>query len=117
MSFRFTEDRRRWIVAHGVLRIFLSRYVRLDPHLLHFDFYTYGKPFLAYPTPNTPLQFNFSHSRDVALYGFTYTRQVGIDVEYKRFDLDFEALVLVCGAKWIKGPEKGMKSKRAIMNR
>jgi 4'-phosphopantetheinyl transferase len=95
MSFRFTEDRRRWIVAHGVLRILLSRYVRLDPRLLHFDFNTYGKPFLAFPRPSTPLQFNLSHSRDVALYAFTYTRQVGIDVEYKRFDLDFEALARV----------------------
>jgi len=95
MSFHFTEDRRRWIVAHGVLRILLSRYVHLDPHLLQFDFHSYGKPFLAFPLLSTPLQFNLSHSRDLALYAFTYTRHVGIDVEYKQAGLDFEALARV----------------------
>lgn len=79
-SFRFAEDRGRWIVAHGVLRILLSRYLCLDPLLLHFDFTTYGKPFLAFPVLNTPLQFTLAHSREHALYAFTYSRQVGIDV-------------------------------------
>jgi len=95
VSLRFPEDRRRWIVARGVLRLLLSCYLRMDPRLIHFGFHTYGKPFLAFPVLSTPLQFNLSHSRDLALYAFTYTRQVGIDVEYKRVDLDFEALARV----------------------
>ena len=45
-----------------------------------FDFNTYGKPFLAFPVLNTPLQFNLAHSREHALYAFTDSRQVGIDV-------------------------------------
>ncbi|HLX58978.1 MAG TPA: 4'-phosphopantetheinyl transferase superfamily protein [Ktedonobacteraceae bacterium] len=95
LSFRFAEDRRRWIVAHGVLRMLLGRYVRLDPRLLHFDLTIYGKPLLAFPIPSTPLQFNLSHSRDIALYAFAYSRQVGVDVEYKRAGLDYDALARV----------------------
>lgn len=95
MLFRFMQDRRRWIVAHGVLRIILSRYLCVDPRLLHFDFNPYGKPFLVSPVQSTALQFNLSHSRDLALYAFTYTRQVGIDVEYKRADVDYEAIARV----------------------
>jgi len=94
-SFRSAEDRGRWIVAHGVLRILLSRYLCLNPRLLHFDFTTYGKPFLAFPALNTPLEFNLAHSRDLALYALTYSRQVGIDVEYKRADIDYEALAQI----------------------
>lgn len=94
-SFHFPQDRRRWIVAHGVLRMLLSRYVHLDPHLLQFDSHTYGKPFLAFPLLSTPLQFNLSHSRELALYAFTYNRHVGIDVEYKQAGLDFEGLARV----------------------
>jgi 4'-phosphopantetheinyl transferase len=42
---------------------------------------------------DTSLQFNLSHSGDLALYAFTYSMQVGIDVEYKRADVDYEALL------------------------
>ncbi|HEV7237210.1 MAG TPA: 4'-phosphopantetheinyl transferase superfamily protein, partial [Ktedonobacteraceae bacterium] len=39
-----------------------------------------------------PLSFNISHAHDLALYAFTYVRQVGVDVEYIRLNDDYEHL-------------------------
>jgi 4'-phosphopantetheinyl transferase len=90
--FHFEKDRRHWIVAHGILRILLSRYVNSDPSQLCFSSNTYGKPFLAFPSRTPPLHFNLSHSAGLAIYAFSYTRQVGIDAEYTRTDIDYDSL-------------------------
>ncbi len=94
-QFHFEKDRNRWIVGRGILRILLGRYANTDPDRIQFRFNDYGKPVLAFPDLSTSLQFNVSHSQDLALYAFTSNRQVGIDVEYKRADLDYEALARV----------------------
>ncbi len=94
-QFHFEIDRNHWIVARGILRILLSRYVSTAPDQLRFSSNDYGKPFLVFPALSHQLQFNVSHSQDLALYAFTYNRQVGIDVEYKRADLNYEALANV----------------------
>jgi 4'-phosphopantetheinyl transferase len=91
----FEKDRNHWIVARGILRILLSRYVDISPSQLRFGSNAYGKPFLAFPALSPQLQFNVSHSQDLALYAFAYHRQVGIDVEYKRADVNYEALAKV----------------------
>ena len=88
-KFRFEKDRHHFIIAHGVLRTLLGRYLKTDPHLLHFDYNAYGKPSLGYPFSESTLHFNVSHSHEVALYAFTYARQIGVDVEYMRLDIDY----------------------------
>jgi 4'-phosphopantetheinyl transferase len=93
--FRFEKDRNHWIVARGILRILLSRYVNIAPGQLRFGSNAYGKPFLVFPALSPQLQFSVSHSQDLALYAFAYNRQVGIDVEYKRADVNYEALAKV----------------------
>jgi 4'-phosphopantetheinyl transferase len=93
--FRFEKDRKHWIVARAILRILLSRYVHTDPSQLRFGSNAYGKPFLAFPSLSPPLYFNLSHSGGLVLYAFSYTRQVGIDVEYKLADIDYDSLAKV----------------------
>lgn len=93
--FHFEKDRNHWIVARGILRNLLSRYANTTPDQLQFSSNAYGKPFLVFPALSTRLQFNVSHSQDLALYAFTYNRQVGIDVEYKRAGLNYQALAKV----------------------
>ena len=90
--FYFEKDRRRWTIAHGVLRILLARYLNTDTHKLQFVTNEYGKPALAPPLARTSLQFNLSHSAELALYAFTYQRQIGIDVEFMRLDIEWDAL-------------------------
>ncbi len=90
--FAFERDRQHFIVAHGVLRAILSRYLCVDPGDLRFDANAYGKPSLDQPRGEPRLHFNLAHSHELALYAFSYAREVGIDVEYLRAGFDFEEL-------------------------
>ena len=77
---RAAERRRRFVVARGVLRTILGRYLGLDSTTLRFDYGPHGKPTLT----TAPLRFNVSHSHDLALVAVTREREVGIDVERVR---------------------------------
>ncbi len=90
--FYFARDRHHWTVARAVLRLLLARYLELDPRRLRFSSNAYGKPALAFPTLTLPLYFNISHSHDLALYAFAYARELGVDVEYMRSDIEYMSL-------------------------
>jgi 4'-phosphopantetheinyl transferase len=82
--FHFEHDRLRYVVARGVLRDILGRYLRRPPALIRFAYNEYGKPALA--EDEGGLRFNVSHSKDAALYAFTRGREVGVDIESLRDD-------------------------------
>ena len=92
LRFAFEMDRRRWVVAHGVLRRLLSRYLLVEPGDIQFSSNPYGKPAVSSPPGGERLHFNMAHSADLALYAFSYNQQIGIDVEYVRQDIEFEPL-------------------------
>jgi 4'-phosphopantetheinyl transferase len=79
--FRFDEHRRRYVAARGFLRKILGGYLRRDPALLMFNYREHGKPFLAMPA-DSRVEFNISHSADLALFAFAPGRSVGVDVEF-----------------------------------
>jgi 4'-phosphopantetheinyl transferase len=79
--YRLQRDRRRFIVARGMLRWLLSRYVHIRPESLEFSYGPYGKPLLASASGGHPIHFNLSHSGPNALYAVACDRQVGIDLE------------------------------------
>ncbi|HTK07741.1 MAG TPA: 4'-phosphopantetheinyl transferase superfamily protein [Ktedonobacteraceae bacterium] len=90
--FRFERDRRRYIVAHGVLRMLLGAYLQMEASALRFVTNAYGKPALA-PAQHAPhLSFNLSHSHELALLAVTWQRELGVDVEYKRNDIEYDEL-------------------------
>ena len=82
--FHFQRDRHHFIVARGLLRAILGRYLRLAPHQLRFSYTPYGKPTLANETNRDRLQFNLSHSGEFAIYAMARDRRVGIDLEFVR---------------------------------
>lgn len=79
--FRFQKDREHFIVAHGLLRVLLGRYVHENPKTLRFSYNSYGKPALAEGYSDHTLSFNISHSGGLALYAVTRGRRIGIDLE------------------------------------
>jgi 4'-phosphopantetheinyl transferase len=92
-KFRFKRDRRRFVVGRGVLRTILGRYLGIDSHQLRFRTTSRGKPYLAVERPGSCLpRFNLAHSHEVALYAFTCSREIGVDLEYVRTTLDVEEL-------------------------
>ena len=90
--FVFPTDRDKFIVARGMLRRILSRYIPVTPENHRFSYNPYGKPFLGAAFDKEPLQFNVSHSHDVALYAITRGRRVGIDVERVNASTDIMAI-------------------------
>jgi 4'-phosphopantetheinyl transferase len=85
--FRFERDRRRFIVAHAVLRELLGRYLCLPPSEIHFVDNGFGKPALG-PQFGNCLKFNLSHSAGLGLIAIANS-EVGVDVECVRAQADY----------------------------
>jgi 4'-phosphopantetheinyl transferase len=79
--FHFDIHRSRFVAARGILRKLLANYTGQDPMAIEFLYGPNGKPTLR----QCDLHFNLSHSEDRAVFAFTYTAQVGVDLEYLRF--------------------------------
>jgi 4'-phosphopantetheinyl transferase len=90
--FYFQTDRERFINAHGVLRAILGLYLDRAPKCLSFCYSSYGKPALTLESGGDAIRFNMSHSRGVALYAVTRGREIGIDLEFIRCDLEVEQI-------------------------
>ncbi len=84
--YKFDLHRRRFIVARANLRIILSKYLNLDPQDLNFTYSSKGKPSIAtnQQNPDQSLEFNLSHSEDLAVCAVTWNSVVGIDLEYQK---------------------------------
>jgi 4'-phosphopantetheinyl transferase len=101
---RMPNERARgmWTRSRGVLRALLARYLGADtdPAALQFAAGAHGKPALAgqssrgstvegaRPARVERMQFNLSHSGELALYAFAAGLAVGIDVELDRRPID-----------------------------
>jgi 4'-phosphopantetheinyl transferase len=90
--FYFQTDRERFITAHGVLRAILGLYLNREPKCLSFCYSSHGKPALAWEYGGDAIRFNMSHSQGVALYAVTRGREIGIDLEFIRCDLEVEQI-------------------------
>lgn len=80
------DDRRRFIAAHGILRLLLGRYLSVAPAALAFVNNPFGKPALVRQDGESPLSFNLTHSGDVVAFVIAAGRNVGVDVETIRND-------------------------------
>ena len=84
--FRLDADRRRFIAGRGLLRGLLGRALDKAPDRIAFHYGLHGKPALA--GADGRLRFSLSHSGDAALVALAFGRDVGVDVECLRPDLD-----------------------------
>ncbi|HMJ25431.1 MAG TPA: 4'-phosphopantetheinyl transferase superfamily protein, partial [Pyrinomonadaceae bacterium] len=82
--FHFQKDRNQFIESRAALRLLLSQYLNVPPTGMTFSLAAHGKPGLS----NTDLRFNLSRRDGLALIAFTEGREIGIDVELVRPDLD-----------------------------
>ena len=90
--YRFEHDRRRFIVARAALRYLLAGYLGIEPASLRLVPGPHGKPQLA-PGVSSWLRFNTSRSEHLAVFAVGRERELGVDVERVRTDMDFEPLV------------------------
>jgi 4'-phosphopantetheinyl transferase len=85
-KYHSAKDCNRFITARGVLRKILSSYLHVSPDELQFVYNECGKPALSIDQNCRALNFNLSHSNDLALYAVAWGRSVGVDIEYIRKD-------------------------------
>ena len=78
-KFRFAKDRRNFIIARGILRSLIGKYLEINPAEISFQYSEFGKPSIA---NNNSLRFNISHSQNIALFAFTKKFNIGVDVEF-----------------------------------
>ncbi|HPZ09763.1 MAG TPA: 4'-phosphopantetheinyl transferase superfamily protein [Candidatus Eremiobacteraeota bacterium] len=90
-KFYFQKDRNHFIACRGILRTILGNYLEIDPRKITFSYNFYGKPSLN--LPEKQLSFNLSNSHGMALYGLTWNREIGIDIEYIPEDFNWEEIV------------------------
>ena len=88
-KYYFRKDCAQYIVARGVLRTIMGRYLNKPPEQLRFSYSPFGKPALISDSGGKELRFNVAHSGVVALYAFSRTRELGIDIERLRENFDY----------------------------
>jgi len=86
--FQFERDQQRFIVARGVLRDLLGRYLQTQPGHIRFAYNAFGKPDLS-PEFGNRLTFNLSHSAGRALIAIATVSNVGVDLEYIRAQSEY----------------------------
>jgi 4'-phosphopantetheinyl transferase len=89
--FHFEPDRRRYIAARGMLRHIVACYVAERPDQLRIRYEKHGRPALV-AQPDKCLNFNMSHSGELVVLAVARTRQIGIDVEEIRPDIEAEKI-------------------------
>jgi 4'-phosphopantetheinyl transferase len=80
--FKFERDARRFVVTRSALRAVLGGYLRVAPRTLAFSYGAHGKP--ALEGGHAALDFNVSHSGEMAVVAAGWRRAVGVDVEQWR---------------------------------
>jgi 4'-phosphopantetheinyl transferase len=89
-SFVNSSLRRRFTLSRGVLRVLLSRYLDACPQDIVFGYGPAGKPFMK--NEEALIEFNVSHSDDMAAYVFGNHSRLGIDIERSRPMPDLEGV-------------------------
>jgi 4'-phosphopantetheinyl transferase len=79
-QFKVERPRTQFIVARSTLRILLGNYLNTDPQSIVFETSEHGKPQLE--NAGSQIEFNVSHSHNLALFVFCLRHPVGIDVEW-----------------------------------
>src|SRR5258708_31504529 len=77
-QFRFEHMQRSHTLSRGVLRLLLAYYIGGHPKEIGFVYGPKGKPAIR---DASGIQFNVSHSADMAVYAFAPDCELGVDVE------------------------------------
>jgi len=79
--FRFHHLCASFVIARGALRYLLGRYLDCDPAKVSLVYGLKGKPAVE---SRSSLQFNMTHSGDLAVIALTVGREIGVDLEQIR---------------------------------
>jgi len=84
-QYTFARYRNRFIAGRAILKRIIAEYLGFPPKQIKIGGAS-GKIYLDFPLAS--LQFNMSHSEDLAVYAVTQRREVGVDIERVREELN-----------------------------
>lgn len=87
-TFKFYKDRLRYSITYHYLRIFLSKIVKTLPADIELVANQYGKKKFKNPA-FSQIHFNLSHSANIIVYAFNQQDQLGVDVEYLDYNINY----------------------------
>jgi 4'-phosphopantetheinyl transferase len=90
--FASEELQRRFIVRRGILRTLLASYLEASPRDLRFEYGPEDKPSLAGDPVWKALRFNLSHSYGKALFAVAREREIGVDLEKIRDEVEHDEI-------------------------
>ena len=89
-EFRFERHRKQYVIGRALLRTLLAGYLQMDPRALRFHYTAKGKPELPFSGQELSVRFNLAHSGGLILLGFTLDRNIGVDIEEIRQDVEID---------------------------
>jgi len=90
--YKFTEHKNHFIIFHGFMREVLARYLKIKPSDIEYTNGEKGKPYLSSQL-NSSIQFNLSHTKDIALLAISRDGDVGVDIEHLDRKTDWRGIV------------------------
>ncbi|MGA2978656.1 MAG: 4'-phosphopantetheinyl transferase superfamily protein [Terriglobales bacterium] len=90
--FHFEKDRVHFTRCRSALRSLLAGYLAIPATEISFEYLSGGKPQIAAGQNPRTLQFNLSHSTNMALIAVGSEHRLGVDVETIRRDVDTTSL-------------------------
>lgn len=90
--YHFPQHKRRYIAAKGNLRRLLARYLKIPAEQILFYFNAHGKPLLSPEEEHQSIHFNSSDSHELAIYAFTLSAPIGIDLEWMKKSIEAQSL-------------------------
>jgi 4'-phosphopantetheinyl transferase len=86
------EKRNLFIASRGILRGILSSYLGIGPEEVRIAIANKGKPYIKHEDTTGGLTFNLSHSGDLMLVAISSRREIGVDLEAIREELEFRGM-------------------------
>ena len=90
--FKFDIHKHQFVTFRGMLRKLVGRYLDIEPSTVQFHYNDQGKPSVAPSMNALNLQFNLSHSNDVAAFAFVRDQEIGVDIEQINNTLDWKSM-------------------------
>ena len=90
--FKFYKHRKAFIASHGFMHTVLAYYIDTEANQIEFSQSEFGKPSLIDAQNKNNIQFNLSHSNNVAILAVSRQHSVGIDIEYAERKVDWQGI-------------------------
>lgn len=111
--FHFERDARKFTVARGSMRSILSRYSGLPAKETRFLYSKHGKPSLA--GGGRDIRFSISHSGDYALVAVALGREIGVDIEKIREDIETDKLAERFFSESERGAIRALRAEHRVL--